>query len=85
MTDRILISSGNWAVVSDDRQWMLCRTRKSGPREPLSFVHSTKDILARCMREKGCPPEDAAVLLAALPDRFVEATAAALETAYSVF
>jgi hypothetical protein len=47
------------------------RRAKAAPWE--SFVHSTKDILARCMREKGCPPEDVAVLLAALRDRFVEA------------
>jgi hypothetical protein len=36
----------------------------------ISFVSSTKDILARCLREKGCPPEDAEQLLAGLPATF---------------
>jgi len=36
----------------------------------VSFVRSTKDILARCMREKGVDEGTAAVLLAGLPDIF---------------
>ena len=36
---------------------------------PVSFVSSTRDILARCMREKGCGP-DLEVLLAGLPETF---------------
>jgi hypothetical protein len=86
MSDRILVSSGSWAVASDGIQWMLCRTRKGpSPWYGVSFVHSTKDILARCMREKGSPPADAAVLLAALPDRFEEASAGPLGACYSDF
>jgi hypothetical protein len=48
---------------------MLC---KGDADHPVSFVRSTRDVLARCMREKGVPAEDAAVLLAGLPATFDE-------------
>ena len=38
----------------------------------VSFVRSTRDILARCMREKGCNLPTANLLLAGLPDTFDE-------------
>jgi hypothetical protein len=70
-------SSGKWAVASDGTQWILQKRRGTlDPRtgQPqwhgVSFVSSTRDILARCMREKGTPPEDAARLLAACGERF---------------
>jgi len=81
----ILVSSGDWAVATDGVQWMLCKRKKDGTWRPLSFVHSTKTVLAGCMREKGTPPKDMAVLLAALPDRFVEAAPAPVAAGYSDF
>ena len=71
MTDRVVASSGDWAVASDGVQWMLMRrrTRPAGSYwQPVSFVRSTKDILARCMREKGVGAETARLLLEALPE-----------------
>jgi hypothetical protein len=73
MSDRIIIATDKWAVASDGLQWMLMQrqTRKSGPFwQPLSFVRSTKDILARCMREKGVAADAAEKLLAGLPETF---------------
>src|SRR5262249_25060613 len=60
-----------WALAADSLQWML--QRRAGQQwQSVSFVSSTKDILARCMREKGCPPADAERLLAGLPSTFEE-------------
>jgi hypothetical protein len=73
MSDTVLSTSGDWSVTTDGLQWILRirRTQKGQPVwQGVSFVRSTKDILARCMREKGCPPEDAAKLLAAISERF---------------
>jgi hypothetical protein len=73
LSDRIIIASGDWAVASDGIQWILCKARKgASPWYGVSFVRSTKEILARCMREKGTPPDDATRLLAGLPDCFDE-------------
>jgi hypothetical protein len=60
-----------WALASDGLQWILQR-RKGDQWRPVSFVRSTKEILARCMREKGTPPEDAERLLDGLSDIFDE-------------
>jgi hypothetical protein len=74
---RMLAVSGGWAVTSDGLQWVLRRRagadRRTGKPvwKSVSFVHSTRDILARCMREKGCPATDATRLLAALGERFL--------------
>jgi hypothetical protein len=47
------------------------RTRRSGPYWlAVSFVRSTRDILARCMREKGTDESTAAQLLSGLPETF---------------
>ena len=73
MTDRVFATAGDWALASDGIQWMLVRrhVRKRGDTwDPVSFVRSTKDILARCMREKGVEPGTADLLLAGLPDTF---------------
>jgi hypothetical protein len=72
MTDRIFALASDWAVGADELQWMLMR-RRMGARPgwyPVSFVRSTRDILARCMREKGVEPDTAALLLSGLPDTF---------------
>ena len=59
----------DWALAADSLQWILQRRRAGGWRG-VSFVSSSKDILARCMREKGVPPDAAAVVLAGLPNTF---------------
>jgi hypothetical protein len=57
-------------------QWILQRRggvdRRSGNHvwSGISFVRSTRDVLARCMRETGVPEQDARVALARLPDTF---------------
>jgi len=79
MTDRVFATTDKWALASDGIQWMLMRrkTRKSGPYwQAVSFVRSTKDILARCMREKGTDERSAGFLLLGLPDTFDEWKAA---------
>src|SRR5262249_4730326 len=75
MTDRQFAISGKWAVASDGHQWMLQRQHMHKGRpvwHSVSFVASTKDVLARCMRAKGCPPADAERLLSGLPSTFTE-------------
>jgi len=74
MSDRIIARAGEWAVGADNLQWILYRNdhRKSGRWTPLSFVSSERTILERCMREKGCPETDRALLLAGLPPTFQE-------------
>jgi hypothetical protein len=71
--ERIFATSGDWALGSDDIQWILYRRRSKtrGGWHGVSFVRSERDILARCMREKGCG-DDAAVLLEGLPATFDE-------------
>jgi hypothetical protein len=72
----VLAISGSWSVTTDRLQWILRRRvgtdRRTGKPvwESVSFVRSTNDILARCMREKGTPSEDARKLLAGLGERF---------------
>jgi hypothetical protein len=79
MTDRVFAIAGDWALASDGVQWMLMRRhpRKRGDSwDAVSFVHSTRNILARCMREKGLEPGTAAQLLLGLPNTFDEWKAA---------
>lgn len=70
--DRVFVIAGDWALASDGIQWMLMRRRSQtkGGWRAVSFVRSTKEILARCMREKGTDEDTAAKLLAGLPDTF---------------
>jgi hypothetical protein len=67
LSDKIFRVSGDWSLASDPLQWILMRKT-----HPVSFVRSTKEILARCMRDKGTPPEDAQRLLDGLPATFDE-------------
>ena len=68
MTDRIFATAGGWAVASDGIQWILqCRKGPNAWRG-VSFVRSTRDILARCMREKGA--DVATARLFGLPHTF---------------
>jgi hypothetical protein len=60
---------GCWALASDGAQWVLqYGTGKNW--QALSFVRTTKDILAGCVLEKGVPTDTAAQLLDGLPDDF---------------
>jgi hypothetical protein len=70
--ERIFAVSGDWALGSDGVQWILYhRDPKSRTGwKGISFVRSERDILARCMREKGCPEDDGERLLAGLPNTF---------------
>ncbi|HEX3342625.1 MAG TPA: hypothetical protein VHT68_26025 [Pseudolabrys sp.] len=69
MTDVQFAISGKWALASDGNQWILQR-RRGGRWDAVSFVRSTRDILARCMREKGATPSDIQSLLDGLPGTF---------------
>jgi hypothetical protein len=70
MTDRVFVTAGDWAVASDGTQWILQRRWADGQWRAVSFVRSTRDILARCMREKGVEDGTAVQLLSRLPDTF---------------
>jgi hypothetical protein len=72
MTDRLFATAGDWAVGADELQWILyCRrSLRHGGWKAVSFVRSTKEILARCMREKGTDEDTARFLLSGLPDTF---------------
>ena len=61
----------DWQLGADPLQWVLQR-RRTGARgwRDVAFVSSTNDVLARCMKEKGVPPEDAKPVLDSLPDTF---------------
>jgi hypothetical protein len=75
MSERQFAMSGRWALAADSLQWMLQRQYMNKGQvcwRSVSFVSSTRDILARCMREKGCPSADAERLLAGLPATFEE-------------
>ena len=75
MSDRQFAISGKWALAADRLQWLVQRQHMSKGQPvwpPVSFVASTKDVLARCLREKGCPPADAERLLVGLPATFEE-------------
>lgn len=75
MTDRVFATAGDWALASDGIQWILQR-RYANSWRTVWFVRSTKDILARGMREKGVEVPDAQKLLSGLPDTFDEWKAA---------
>jgi hypothetical protein len=75
MTDRQFVTAGEWTLASDGIQWVLQhRRQKNGETSwrPVCFIRSTRDILARCMREKGVPADDADRLVAGLPPTFDE-------------
>jgi len=69
MTDRVI--AGDCALGADELQWILFRRQKGNtPWRGVSFVRSSRDILARCMREKGVDVDTARLLLSGLPDTF---------------
>jgi hypothetical protein len=75
MTERQFATAGEWALASDGIQWILQhRRQKNGETSwrPVAFVRSTREVLARCLRQKGVPIADAERLLAGLPPTFGE-------------
>src|SRR5215472_2783016 len=72
MAERQFAFSNDWAIGADSLQWILYKRRSKarGGWYGVSFVASTRTILERCMREKGCSELDRAVLLAGLPATF---------------
>ena len=66
-TDRVFLHLGpNGALGADEHQRILYRAGNA-----VSFVHSTKLILARCTREKGVElPSEVRAALDALADDF---------------
>jgi hypothetical protein len=75
MSDRQFMQiDDDWALASDGVQWILQRRHQRKGRadtwDGVSFVRSTREVLARCMREKGVPTPAATRLLALLPERF---------------
>jgi hypothetical protein len=66
---RFLRINDRFALASDGIQWILQR-REGTKWCGVSFVRSTRDVLARCMREKGVPGDDAQKVLDTLPDTF---------------
>ena len=62
--------SRDWALGADSLQWILYRRRAKGEWRAVSFVGSTREVLARCMGETGCSGEDRARLLDGLPPTF---------------
>ena len=66
---RNIAECDGWAVGTDGIQWILRRQEGARWRD-VSFVRTTKDILERCMEEKGCPPRAIHSLLEATQSRF---------------
>lgn len=61
---------GHWALASDGAQWIL-QHRGGNAWHAVSFVTSTKKMLARCMRKRRVPHGTLVKLLAGLPDTFM--------------
>jgi hypothetical protein len=69
---KVLELKGTWALSHDSLQWILVYWPRRGDRRGVSFVSSTRDILERCMREKGVPPDTIRELTAGLPETFAQ-------------
>lgn len=67
--DEQFIVSGNWALATDNVQWVLQR-RKGDGWEALKFVRSNRDRLAYWLGKFKAPADDTARLLDGLPDSF---------------
>ncbi|MGE4257662.1 MAG: hypothetical protein AB7E84_21005 [Xanthobacteraceae bacterium] len=70
--------AGDWALATDGLQWIVQRRRQkrgSDAWQPVSFVRSTRDVLERCLREKGAETSSIQALTAGLPDTFEQWTA----------
>ena len=58
---------GDYAIIDDGIQWIVQRYQ-GGRWRNVSFVRSTKDALARCLREAEASASEANALLARLPN-----------------
>jgi hypothetical protein len=75
MADVQVAQSGDWSVADDGLQWILQRRRPADKRPGrsangwlgVSFVRTTREVLGRCVREKGVPSGDALRLRETLP------------------
>jgi hypothetical protein len=67
-TGHQIVVAGRWAITDGGIQWILQR-RAGAQWQNISFVRSTKNILARCLRESGATPAEASAILDSLPDR----------------
>ena len=74
MSERQFAVCGDWALGADSLQWIVYKraSKLKGGWYGVSFVSSTRTILDRCMREKGCPELNRTVLLTGLPETFNE-------------
>ena len=76
MSERQFAVSGDRALGADALQWVLYKLwvhHKHGPQwRGISFVSSTRTVLERCMREKGCSELQRTILLTGLPQSFEE-------------
>jgi len=78
MADRIFLKlNDRLALGADDLQWILYRSRKlvvpdlsPGNWSPIAFISSTRDILARCVRESGFGDDTALSAVAGLASTF---------------
>jgi hypothetical protein len=70
VADQVVAVAGDWAILTDGQQWILARRYKDGKWRGMSYVHSTRDVLERCVRERGIENALAAELLAGLPETF---------------
>jgi hypothetical protein len=70
-TENLVITSSGWALAADGLQWILERKYRNR-FQPVAFVRSSKDILARCMSEAGVSSDTAGELLKDLPPTFNE-------------
>jgi hypothetical protein len=69
--ENLITTSSGWALASDENQWILERKYRNR-FQPVAFVRSSKDILARCMSEAGVSSDTAHELLKDLPPTFGE-------------
>jgi hypothetical protein len=64
--------SENWAIASDGIQWILQKKSSDTGWKSITFIHTQRDILERCMRDKGVPEENRVELISSLPCTFNE-------------
>jgi hypothetical protein len=64
---------GDWALATDGLQWIVQHRRQRAGKDAwrlVSFVRSSRDVLERCLREKGAGTSCIQALTADLPDTF---------------
>jgi len=61
-----------WALAYDEAQWIIQR-REGAAWRGVSFIGSNKDILWRCLEERGIDPTpEARAVIDAMPFRFLD-------------